>query len=53
MVYFGGSLLGQLVLSKLTKTYYDNSSIQIKALMGAQDVLEIIEEDYEEIDLIV
>jgi Domain of unknown function (DUF4219) len=53
MADFGGSSLGQLVLPKLTKTNYENLSIQIKALMGAQDVWDIIEEGYEEIDLTV
>jgi Domain of unknown function (DUF4219) len=50
---FGGSSLGQLVLPKLTKINYENWSIQIKALMGAQDVWDIIEEGYEEVDLTV
>jgi Domain of unknown function (DUF4219) len=53
MVGFGGSSLGQLVLPKLTKINYNNWIIQIKALMGAQDVWEIIEEGYEEVDLTV
>jgi gag-polypeptide of LTR copia-type/Domain of unknown function (DUF4219) len=53
MASFKGSSLGQLVLLKLTKTNYDNWSIQIKALMGAQDVWEITKEGYEEIDLTV
>jgi hypothetical protein len=38
MAGFGGSSLGQLVLPKLTKINYENRSIQLKALMGAQDV---------------
>jgi Domain of unknown function (DUF4219) len=41
------------VLPKLTKTNYENWSIQIKTLMGAQDVWDIIEEGYEEVDLTV
>jgi Domain of unknown function (DUF4219) len=44
MASFRGSSLDQLVLLKLTKTNYDNWSIQIKALMGAQDVWEITKE---------
>jgi gag-polypeptide of LTR copia-type/Domain of unknown function (DUF4219) len=50
---FGGSSLGQLVLPKLTKINYDNWSIQIKALMVAQNVWDIIVEGYEEVDLTV
>jgi gag-polypeptide of LTR copia-type/Domain of unknown function (DUF4219) len=53
MTGFEGSSLGQLVLSKLTKINYENWSIQIKALMGAQDVWDIIKEGYEEVDLTV
>jgi Domain of unknown function (DUF4219) len=53
MAGFGGSSLGQLVLPKLTKINYENRSIQLKALMGAQDVWDIIEEGYEEVDLAV
>jgi Domain of unknown function (DUF4219) len=47
MTGFRGSSLGQLVLLKLTKTNYENWSIQNKSLMGAQDVWDIIEEGYE------
>jgi hypothetical protein len=53
MAYFGGSSLSQLVLPNLTKINYDNRSIQIKALMGTQDVWGRIEEGYEEVDLTV
>jgi Domain of unknown function (DUF4219) len=53
MSYFGGSSLDQLMVPKLTKINYGNWSIQIKALMDTQVVWEIIEEGYEEVDLIV
>lgn len=33
---------------KLTNTNYGNWSIQIKVLLGSQDILEVIEEGYNE-----
>ncbi|XP_058188114.1 uncharacterized protein LOC131304763 [Rhododendron vialii] len=38
----------QAVIPKLTKDNYDNWSIQIRALLGAQDVMEVVEEGYDE-----
>jgi hypothetical protein len=36
------------LIPKLTKDNYDNWSIQMRALLGAQDVMEVVEEGYEE-----
>jgi Domain of unknown function (DUF4219) len=41
--------LGQMSLSKLTKSNYDNWSIQIRALLGVQDVWESIISGYIEL----
>ena len=38
----------QALIPKLTKDNYDNLCIQMKALLGAQDVMEIVEDGYEE-----
>ncbi|XP_058211433.1 uncharacterized protein LOC131323596 [Rhododendron vialii] len=38
----------QAVIPKLTKDNYDNWSIQMRALLGAQDVMEVVEEGYDE-----
>jgi hypothetical protein len=42
-----------MVLLKLTKTNYENLSIQIKTLICVQDVWYIVEEDYVEVVLMV
>ena len=36
------------LIPKLTKDNYDNWSIQMRALLGAQEVMEIVENGYEE-----
>jgi Domain of unknown function (DUF4219)/gag-polypeptide of LTR copia-type len=48
MAEFRKSSIGHMTLSKLTKSNYDNWSIQIKALLGAQDVWDIVETWYVE-----
>ncbi|GJU58199.1 hypothetical protein Tco_1235965 [Tanacetum coccineum] len=40
--------LGHVSLPKLNKSNYDNGSIQIRALLGAQDVWECVTTGYEE-----
>jgi Domain of unknown function (DUF4219) len=45
MAGFGNSSLNMSV-SKLTKSNYNNWSIQIKALLGAQDVWDIVKIGY-------
>jgi Domain of unknown function (DUF4219) len=42
MVGFKNNLL-RMMVPKLTKSNYDNWSIQMKALLGAQDVQDIVE----------
>ncbi|XP_078153550.1 uncharacterized protein LOC144548693 [Carex rostrata] len=39
---------GQIQLPRLTKLNYDNWSIQMRALLGAQDIWEVVEVGYEE-----
>jgi len=48
MAGFGNSSLGHMALPKLTKSNYDNWSIQIKALLGAQDVWDVVENEFVE-----
>ncbi|KAG5530640.1 hypothetical protein RHGRI_025565 [Rhododendron griersonianum] len=38
----------QAVIPKLTKDNYDNWSIQMRALLGAQDVMDVVEDGYAE-----
>ena len=47
MAGFGGSSLG-MSIPKLSKSNYDNWSIQVKALLGAQDCWEVVEEGFAE-----
>jgi Domain of unknown function (DUF4219) len=42
MTGFGKSSLGNMILPKLTKSNYDNWSIQIKVFLGAQDVWDVV-----------
>jgi gag-polypeptide of LTR copia-type/Domain of unknown function (DUF4219) len=48
MTGFGKSSIGHMTLSKLTKSNYDNWSIQIKALFEVQNVWDIVETVYVE-----
>jgi gag-polypeptide of LTR copia-type/Domain of unknown function (DUF4219) len=43
MAGFRKGSLGNMTLSKLTKSNYNNWSIQIKVLLGAQDVWDVVE----------
>jgi hypothetical protein len=43
-----GSFLGNLPLPRLTKSNYDNWSIQIRALLGAKDAWGVVETGYTE-----
>ena len=40
--------LGQVLLPRLTKNNYDNWSIQMKALLGAQDAWDVVQTSYDE-----
>ena len=42
------NVMGQMPLPRLTKTNYENWSIQMKALLGSQDAWEVVEECFEE-----
>ena len=46
MASFGSSSLGQMPLPKLTKSNYDNWSIQIKALLGAQGTWKFVQDGF-------
>lgn len=42
------NVMGQMSLPRLTKANYENWSIQMKALLGSQEMWEVIEEGFEE-----
>ncbi|XP_038878102.1 uncharacterized protein LOC120070273 isoform X5 [Benincasa hispida] len=44
----GSTMLGQMQLPRITKINYDNWSIQMRALLGAQDEWEVVQEGLEE-----
>jgi hypothetical protein len=48
MAEFRKSSIGHMALPKLTKSNYDNSSIQINALLRAHNVWDIVETGYVE-----
>jgi Domain of unknown function (DUF4219) len=48
MVNAGSTSLGHMPLPRLTKLNYDNWSIQMCALLGAQDAWEVFEVGFEE-----
>lgn len=37
-----------IVIPRLTKEYYDNWYIQMRALLGAQDIMDVVEDGHEE-----
>ena len=41
-------MMGQMSLPRLTKTNYENLSIQMKALLGSQDTWEVVEDSFKE-----
>ena len=42
-------MMGQMLLPRLTKTNYENSSIQMKARLGSQVTWEVVEIGFEEL----
>ena len=42
------NVMGQMPLPRLTKTNYENWSIQMKDLLGSQDAWEVVKEGFEE-----
>nr|GEV76303.1 hypothetical protein [Tanacetum cinerariifolium] len=45
---YGSTSLGKIPLPKLTKVNYNNWSTQMRVLLGAQDVWELVETGYTE-----
>ncbi|KAJ3707124.1 hypothetical protein LUZ61_010829 [Rhynchospora tenuis] len=48
MASTGVSTVGHMSLPRLTKSNYDNWCIQMRALLGAQEVWEVVEDGYQE-----